>query len=194
MKLPLVSTLVVALAVAAMVALGVWQLFVRLPEKEAELALLARNPALPVIAFPRHPDDALLFRRATIACRPPVTITRAGAGNAGYRLIAACAGGGLVQLGTTRDPNGTTAWTGGQVTGRISHAPDPRPVIATMFDHSAKPLVLVADAPAPGLTANSTPDWRLVPNNHLAYAVQWFLFAGIALVIYGLALRRRKDS
>jgi surfeit locus 1 family protein len=30
-----------------------------------------------------------------------------------------------------------------------------------------------------------------VPNNHLAYAVQWFLFAGVAAVIYALALRRR---
>jgi len=31
-----------------------------------------------------------------------------------------------------------------------------------------------------------------IPNNHLAYAVQWFLFAGIAGVIYALALKRRR--
>jgi surfeit locus 1 family protein len=30
-----------------------------------------------------------------------------------------------------------------------------------------------------------------VPNNHLAYAVQWFLFAAVASVIYVLALRWR---
>ncbi|HNJ47416.1 MAG TPA: SURF1 family protein, partial [Novosphingobium sp.] len=30
-----------------------------------------------------------------------------------------------------------------------------------------------------------------IPNNHLSYAVQWFLFAATALVIYGLALRKR---
>jgi len=30
-----------------------------------------------------------------------------------------------------------------------------------------------------------------VPNNHLAYAVQWFLFALVAGVIYVIALRRR---
>lgn len=194
MRLPVVPTLVVTLAVAAMIALGLWQLLIRLPEKEAELALLARNPALPIIAFPARPDDALLFRRATLDCRPPVTIAKAGAGNAGYRLIATCAGGGLVQLGTTRDPNGATQWTGGAVSGRISHAPDPRPLIATAFDHSPKPLILVADRPAPGLTANTTPDWRSVPNNHLSYAVQWFLFAAIAAIIYLLALRNRNRS
>jgi cytochrome oxidase assembly protein ShyY1 len=30
-----------------------------------------------------------------------------------------------------------------------------------------------------------------MPNNHLAYAVQWFLFAAIALIIYIIAVRRR---
>jgi surfeit locus 1 family protein len=31
-----------------------------------------------------------------------------------------------------------------------------------------------------------------VPNNHMAYAVQWFLFAAAAAVIYLLALRKRQ--
>lgn len=191
MRVPVVPTILVALAVAAMVALGVWQLTIRLPEKEAALAQLARNPARPAVAFPTGPNDALLFRRATLDCRPPVTVRRAGAGSAGYRLIATCSGGQQVQLGTIRDPNGTTAWNGGIVAGRISHAPDARPLIATLFDHAPQPLMLVADTPAPGLGANATPDWQSVPNNHLAYAVQWFLFATIAAVIYVLALRRR---
>ena len=39
--------------------------------------------------------------------------------------------------------------------------------------------------------ANPKPDLASVPNNHFAYAIQWFLFAGIALLIYGLALRKR---
>jgi surfeit locus 1 family protein len=30
-----------------------------------------------------------------------------------------------------------------------------------------------------------------IPNNHRFYAIQWFLFAGIALAIYILALRKR---
>jgi surfeit locus 1 family protein len=31
-----------------------------------------------------------------------------------------------------------------------------------------------------------------IPNNSFAYAIQWFLFAATALVIYALALRRRR--
>ena len=51
--------------------------------------------------------------------------------------------------------------------------------------------MLVADTPPAGLAKNEAPNFDSVPNNHLAYAVQWFLFAGIAAIIYLLALRRR---
>jgi surfeit locus 1 family protein len=54
--------------------------------------------------------------------------------------------------------------------------------------------MLVADVPAPGLAASTPPDPAAIPNNHLAYAVQWFVFAGVALLIYGLALRRRREK
>ena len=197
MKLPLWPTVVVGLAVAAMIGLGLWQLLDRLPEKEAYLAQLARNPARPEMAFPRVADDSVVFRRARATCLEPVSIDRAGAGKAGYRLIATCrtgieGPGLLVQLGTTRDPNGTTAWKGGEVAGYISHAPDSRPLLATLFDRAPKPLMLVADTPPPGLAANERPNLDAVPNNHLAYAVQWFFFAGVAALIYLLALRRRR--
>lgn len=39
--------------------------------------------------------------------------------------------------------------------------------------------------------ASAPPSPDTIPNNHLSYAVQWFLFAGIAAVIYALALRQR---
>jgi surfeit locus 1 family protein len=35
------------------------------------------------------------------------------------------------------------------------------------------------------------PDPRDLPNNHFSYAVQWFLFAATALVIYGIAVWKR---
>ena len=50
---------------------------------------------------------------------------------------------------------------------------------------------VVADPPLAGLEASATPDPHDLPNNHLAYAGQWFFFAVTALVIYWLALRRR---
>jgi surfeit locus 1 family protein len=192
-RVPVAATLVVGLAIAGMIALGLWQLLDRLPAKEAYLAQLAGNPAKPPVAFPAVPDDRLLFRRAHLECRPPVTVARAGAGNAGYRQIATCAGGEQVQLGTTRDPLRTVAWGGGAVTGWISHAPDATPLIARLFAApKAQQLLLVAERPVAGLTANRQPDIGQVPNNHLAYGVQWFLFAGMAAVIYVLALRRRR--
>ena len=43
----------------------------------------------------------------------------------------------------------------------------------------------------PALNANTPPSLDAIPNNHLAYAVQWFLFAGVAGVIYVIALRRQ---
>ena len=197
MRWPVIPTIVVTAAVAAMIGLGLWQLLERLPEKEAYLAQLAANPSKPEMAFPREADDRLLFRRVRAFCLEPVSITRAGAGRGGYRLIATCrtgieGPGMLVQLGTTKDPNGTTKWKGGEVTGFLSHAPDSRSVISGLFDKTKQPLMLVADRPAPGLAPNGRPDVSSVSNNHLAYAVQWFVFAAAAAVIYILALRRRR--
>ena len=191
-RVPILPTILVVLAIAVMVALGLWQLGDRLPAKEAYLAQLADNPSEQPIAFPSQPDDSLLFRRTYAPCPAPVSIRRAGAGASGFRLIATCGSGIQVQLGTTRDPATTLAWSGGPVRGYISHAPDSRPLIAGLFDDTPIPLLLVAAEPPAGLTANAPPDLSAVPNNHLAYGVQWFLFAGIAAVIYILALRRRR--
>lgn len=195
-RFPVVPTIVVMLAVAAMIGLGLWQLLDRAPMKEAYLAQLAGNPAKPPIAFPRIPDETLLFRRASGTCATPMNQRLAGAGAAGFRLIVECdagAGGAgmIVQLGTTPDPAFKDRWTGGPVSGFISHAPDSRSLIGSLFDHSPQRLMLVADTPALGLGANGKPDLSSVPNNHLSYAVQWFFFAAIAAVIYVLAVRRR---
>ncbi|SEJ35377.1 surfeit locus 1 family protein [Sphingomonas sp. OV641] len=195
-RIPVLPTILVVVAVAVMITLGLWQGLVRLPEKEAQLAQLAANPAQPPVAFPRAPDDRLLFRRSAALCREVKGISRAGAGSAGYRLIAECrtdAGGPAikVQLGTTRDPFKEVRWTGGAVRGWISHAPDATPMISRLFRRVPQEMLLVADTPAAGLAANTRPDVGLVPNNHLAYAGQWLFFAGLAGVIYVVALRRR---
>ena len=198
-RVPLLPTLLVALAVAAMVALGLWQLLIRLPQKEVQLRQLAANPARPPVAFPTVPNDRLLFRRVTAMCLQPTAIRLAGAGAAGYRAIAECRTGAegpgmAVQLGTTRDPAAQVRWPGGEVRGYLSHLPDARPLLATLFDRTPKRLMLVADTPPPGLTRNTPPDISAVPNNHLAYAGQWFFFAAVATIIYVLALRRRTTA
>lgn len=199
-RLPIVATILVMAAVAAMIGLGFWQLQ-RRTEKLAALAVLAANPSKPPIALPIPAiGDDLLFRRAGAMCLSPTGFSTEGAGNAGYRIIAHCKTGAEgpgfdVQLGTTRDVDFKPQWSGGHVSGMLSHAPSNRPLIAGLFGKAPpQPLLLVVDKPAPGLTANAVPSIESIPNNHLAYAVQWFAFAAIALVIYGLALRRRAQK
>lgn len=198
-RIPPLSTLIVALAVAAMLALGVWQ-FERREEKRAALARYAANLTLPPIAFPGNAgDQRLLFRRAATRC---VQVTgwhrqggRSRTGAQGWRQIATCRlpQGTLlaIDMGVARDPLFRPDWAGGAVSGTLTHAPDPRPLIVTVFSHTPPALMLVADQPAPGLEATARPALSSVPNNHLAYAVQWFLFAGVAVIIYVLALRLR---
>lgn len=202
-RFPLVPTFIVALAIAAMIALGVWQLG-RKAQKEALLAELAANMAKPTMAFPSPPlGDQHLFRRATASCLEVTGWQREGgrsaSGATGWRQIAECRTGAegpalLVDMGVAGDPRSQSMWKGGPVTGTITHAPSHLPLIVAAFSHAPKPLMLVSDTPAPGLLTTAKPDLSSVPNNHLAYAVQWFLFAGVAGVIYVLALRLRQRT
>lgn len=182
-RLPFWSTLIVTLAIVTMIALGFWQLG-RAEEKDA---LIARYGAAvddqAVVRFPPSSDaaEAVLYRRSQVTCTQ-VLAARAvagtsAAGEKGWAQQATCrtseGGEAVVALGFSRDP-ASPAWRGGEVTGVV--APGPR---------------LVADPPAAGLEPLAKPDPNDLPNNHLAYAVQWFLFAATALIIYALALRRR---
>jgi len=202
MKLPVIPTIVVALAVAVMIGLGVWQLD-RRAEKEAAIARYAGNSALPVMAFPRPPiGDANLFRRASAMCLEVTGWTeqagRAENGAKGWRHIADCRTGVEAltvkfDMGISTAPGVTPVWKGGEVIGSITQAPDSAPLLASLFGkRGPRPLMLVSETPAPGLAESARPDPSSVPNNHLAYAVQWFLFALAAVVIYFLALRWRE--
>ena len=190
-RFPVVATTIVVLAIAAMIGLGLWQLLDRRPQKLAFLQQLAGNPVKPAIPFPTASDESLLFRRTSATCTSPVAVRLAGAGASGFRAIATCGTGLIVQLGTTRDPKAKPVWGGGPVAGYISHAPDGRSLIGSLFDHRPQAMMLVAATPPDGLQANAAPDLDSVPNNHLAYGVQWFFFAGVAAIIYVLAMRRR---
>jgi surfeit locus 1 family protein len=200
-RFPLIPTIVVGLAIAIMIALGVWQLD-RRAEKHAALALYAANLGKPAMAFPRPPiGDQYLFRRATAFCLEPVGWQSQGGrsikGTNGYRQIAQCRTGAegpalLVDVGVAPDPKFKPDWKGGAVTGTITHAPDHQPIIASVFGGHPKSLMLIADQAASGLEPTARPELSSVPNNHLAYAVQWFLFAGVAAIIYVLALRLRQ--
>lgn len=197
-RVPVFATLLVALAVAAMIALGLWQLQ-RRGEKAELLVRYAVNVSAPRIAMPSAPDETLLFRRASALCPHPTDPISEGGRNArggtGWRQIVRCGNGArgfAVQLGLSQDPHARPVWPGGAVRGYVTRAPDHAPLIAGLWGGDGpKPLMLVADPPLAGLDPNPQPDLSAVPNNHLAYAVQWFAFAAIAAAIYALALRRR---
>jgi cytochrome oxidase assembly protein ShyY1 len=187
-NLPLVPTILVGLAVVVMIGLGIWQLD-RRAEKEALIGTYHAAAGKPPIGWPAVPpkEPLPLFRSATGNCLQVVGFrTAAGRnlkGEPGYLIIADCRTGaegpGLaVELGWSKNPNAGRAWRGGLVSGMI--APD-----------RISRMRLVAATPGPGLSASAPPSTDNIPNNHLSYAVQWFLFAGIAVVIYTLALRWR---
>jgi cytochrome oxidase assembly protein ShyY1 len=203
-RLPLIPTIVVGLAVAAMIGLGIWQLE-RRAGKEALLAQLAANFGKPQMAFPRLPvGDQYLFRRAAALCLEVVGWSseggRSAKGTSGFRQIAQCRTGAegpvlMVDMGVATDPKLRPVWKGGAVIGTITHAPDHRPLIASVFGSGGpKTLLLVSEQAAPGLEATAKPGLGSVPNNHLAYAVQWFLFALVAAGIYLLALHYRQRA
>lgn len=188
-RIPVVASIVVACAVALMIGLGIWQLQ-RAKWKEGLLAQYSKAEGLPPIAFPTVPlreDQLPLFRHATGVClRPVANRATAGenkAGETGYVQIVECTTGAegpgmSVEVGWSKNPNAKVNWAGGPVSGII--APDRR-----------NGMRLVAASAPPGLETSAPPSLQSIPNNHRSYALQWFSFAAFALLIYGLALRRR---
>jgi cytochrome oxidase assembly protein ShyY1 len=191
-RVPIVATIVVALAVAAMIGLGIWQLR-RAEWKQQIVAQYEAAQKLPPISFPAAPLKGRppLFRWATGFCTKPVG-QRAIAGEnrqgeSGYAHIVQCATGAegpgmAVDVGWSKDPNAKWSWPGGPVTGVI--APD-----------RLQRIRLVAASSPPGLQPSAPPTIesavQTTPAGHRAYAFQWFAFAAIAALIYGLAVRKR---
>ena len=191
-RIPVIAIVIVAAAVAAMVALGIWQLR-RAEWKQQLLAQYEAAPKLPPIAFPTAPSKGQLplFRWATGFCIKPIGQRGIAGenrkGEPGYVHIVQCSTGAegpgmAVEVGWSKDPNAKWAWPGGPVTGMI--APD-----------RLQKIRLVAASAPPGLQPSAMPSAETVvqttPAGHRFYALQWFAFAAAALVIFLLALRKQ---
>ncbi|QSR17389.1 SURF1 family cytochrome oxidase biogenesis protein [Novosphingobium sp. KA1] len=190
-RIPILPTLIVLAAVAVMVKLGFWQLD-RLQQKEALLREYAFARASPQVVDFEHDllvDGPGLYGKVALDCTkvgPDQPLAGRNAhGEPGWAHQFDCAfpmrlkgeAHRNVVIGWSNSP-AVVEWHGGRVVGTLS--PD--------RDHGER---VIADPPLGGLAANAKPDPSEIPNNHLAYAVQWFLFAATALVIYGLALLKR---
>jgi cytochrome oxidase assembly protein ShyY1 len=196
-RIPILPTLVVLAAAAAMIALGVWQLH-RAEWKQrllAEYAAAAAMPPLdldPLLDRPPSRLPPLAFRRVLVTCAaervaPDLRGGSSRAGEGGYAYFIPCRPGATgvagrlrVNAGWTHMPDDSLRLTlDGLVAGTLGAVePD-------------GPITLTAAEAQPPLFASAAPRLDDIPNNHLIYAFQWFFFAATALVIYALVLRRR---
>jgi surfeit locus 1 family protein len=194
-RVPVFSTIVVIAAVLTMIGLGIWQLG-RKTEKEALIARYEAAISNPEpVTFPAVSQAAVapvLYRRSSTDCAFTSGDWRSisgrnAKGQSGFVHVILCGiddgppqrdRTAYVQVGWSRNP-AAPEWKGGTVSGWI-------------VPNSEGFARLVADPPLAGLEANAKPDPGDLPNNHLAYAGQWFFFALTALVIYALALSRRR--
>ncbi|MEP3049981.1 MAG: SURF1 family protein [Erythrobacter sp.] len=191
-QLPILPTLFVLAAAATMVALGIWQL----GRADEKADLIARFEASlensEPVPFPENPDglegaayeEAALFRQSRLNCLEVTGTTsisgKSAKGQSGLAHIATCRtdnGPAEIKLGYSRNPQ-TPEWQGGNVGGLIA----PGGVFGVRLQ--------MAD-PIAGLDSLAQPDPNDLPNNHLAYAGQWFFFALTALIIYWLAVKNR---
>ncbi|KRB82505.1 hypothetical protein ASE00_10630 [Sphingomonas sp. Root710] len=202
-RLPFIPTLIVGAAVAAMIALGIWQLR-RAEWKESLLASYRANAGEAALYGlpPADSTDKVAFRRAHILCRITTAPTLLGGmdrrGRTGFRNIVGCAliDGRLIMVdlgwrAIDAKPDLPAPGQRIEAGGRLI----PDDVLAKRVLGDAKggtPLLLVLEGAAPGLSPSVPPSIETIPNNHRGYAGQWFLFAGVALVIYVLALLRRR--
>ncbi|MEL7447082.1 MAG: SURF1 family cytochrome oxidase biogenesis protein [Pseudomonadota bacterium] len=180
---PIIPTLLVVAAAAIMVALGFWQLG-RADEKAEMIARFSAiptdAPAQALVAEGEWETD-LLYRSVMFDCGTPVdmrsTAGTSARGAKGWSHVAQCKIGDddsvEIALGWSRSAN-MPDWQGGEVTGVLG----------------PKKKVVAVPALA-GLDQLARPDPSDLPNNHMAYAGQWFFFALTALVIYGFAVNKR---
>ena len=188
-RFPVVATIIVAVAVTIMIGLGIWQLQ-RARWKDGLISQYAHADRLPPITFPTMPtptNQLPLFRHATGVCVRPVrqrtVVGENLAGEPGYSHVVDCSTGAegpgmSVEVGWSKDPNAKVNWSGGPVNGII--VPD-----------RLTQLRLVAGTAPEGLEPSAPASVRSIPNNHRSYALQWFAFAAVALVIYALAVGRK---
>lgn len=216
---PVVPTIMVAAMLAVLVSLGLWQID-RMHQKEEMLAHYRANslaaPA-PLPATMADPENHA-FRTALLNCTfEGEAVLSPGAsvsGKAGQHVYALCRDEGradrvVVDLGwvpfQAQVPavDGLSAtvegvvrpWAGHTAMEKLSGSARVSPE-SFRADAPIAPVFVQAErlVPAGGSVFPQTQPSPLrpeaIPNNHRSYAIQWFLFAGTLLAIYGVYVYR----
>lgn len=204
----IIPTVFVLLAVATMIGLGFWQL-----QRKAHNAQLLQeviaNSSKTAITYPAMgpvSTDALHRKSAVNCLRVSQWREDAGSdskGKTGTRYLAECVTGAegpgaLIVAGISDRPNQKINWNGGQVEGIITTEPDRQSMIAKLVGKSLvlRPM-LVSQAGLGGLRTAEPPSLdkiRSKISSNGFYAIQWFLFATAAAIIYVLAVRKRAKA
>ena len=201
-RVPIVPTIVVAMAVATMIALGFWQIG-RAHERDADHARHLARMDMPTVAYPFADPaaEAYRFRRVSAPCDKVLgwqpKASRSASGDTGWGYVATCLAARHnarfeAELGFSPAPDAHPTWAGSEVVGHAKLGPDSRGFLDRLLWRAPRQdLMIVSERPAAGLTASMQPAPEQENNSSWGYAVQWFLFAGTALAIYALALRKR---
>jgi surfeit locus 1 family protein len=204
-RLPITPTLLAMLAVATMIGLGIWQLQ-RKSQNQVLLVQVSANIKKSAISYPKlgPVGTSSLHRKSSVTCLH-VAQWREDSGSdvqgePGTRYLAECSTGAegpgaLIVAGVADRPNVKVNWNGGLVDGVITTEPDRQPMIAKLFGPKVvlRPM-LVSREGLGGLRAAEPPSLGKIRGkivNNGSYAVQWFLFAAAAAIIYGLAVRKK---
>ena len=200
-RIPIIPTLITAIGVLILCGLGRWQLE-RRAWKHDLITRLDAAATLPPVS-PREflaamqADISVQYRRAAIGChagpRKPDDLRPGSSadGTSGFFVVVSCRPNDLppdivAVAGWTRRVDAKDSvinldheFAGVVIERPYGNAPDrPR-------------FMLIPDAAVPPLGKPQQPRPADLPDNHLAYAGQWFGLAIALSAIYGLWLRRR---
>jgi surfeit locus 1 family protein len=194
-----------AFGVAVLVGLGVWQLS-RMEEKRAYLAMIEARIANPPVALPDAPDpvadkfkavfaegrltgEALEVLAGQTGASPGVRVIEAFALPSGRRILVDRGFLAEADRATPRPPkaariDGNLHWP--LDSDAFTPPPDvktglwfARDVPAMAKALGTDPVLIVARAPTGDGIVPMPVDTAQIPNNHWAYAIQWFLMAAV---------------
>ncbi|WP_372918449.1 SURF1 family protein [Sandarakinorhabdus sp.] len=200
-RIPFIPTVITAAGILILCALGRWQLE-RREWKHDLITRLAAAPNLPAVTPEEFRagmmgDVSLQYRRASIDCRAgpkkPYDLRPGSSarGTSGFYVVVSCRPNNrppdiVAVAGWTKraDAKNLTLNLDHQMSGVLIESPYGKQPNRPRY------MLIPNEAIAP-LGRPGQPRAADLPDNHLAYAGQWFGLAGALAAIYGLWLRRR---